>query len=229
MLAVAGGPAWSVLNLSISMHECASWCRSIYLMGSFLQEIAEKAPQMPDDVQWHFIGHLQSNKVKNLIGDLQRYLPCSLQSVGIAALLFFAAFPFSDSICCTLHAEEVPNLAVLETVDSEKVPWPSSLLAFSLTHTVFAHSSGPQSVVQSGKYICFCLQMSSSQGSTAVNDSKAASERLLCSAASKQAVYCCAGARTAAVEGVCASQHQRRGDQIWSRARQGPGIGAAHF
>ncbi len=28
------------------------------------QELAEKVPQMPDDVEWHFIGHLQTNKLK---------------------------------------------------------------------------------------------------------------------------------------------------------------------
>ena len=28
------------------------------------QELAAKVPQMPSDVQWHFIGHLQTNKLK---------------------------------------------------------------------------------------------------------------------------------------------------------------------
>ncbi|MBN2639208.1 MAG: YggS family pyridoxal phosphate-dependent enzyme [Bacteroidales bacterium] len=28
------------------------------------QELATKQPQLPDDIQWHFIGHLQTNKVK---------------------------------------------------------------------------------------------------------------------------------------------------------------------
>ncbi len=28
------------------------------------QELAAKVPQMPKDVQWHFIGHLQTNKLK---------------------------------------------------------------------------------------------------------------------------------------------------------------------
>lgn len=28
------------------------------------QELAEKYPLLPDDIQWHMIGHLQSNKVK---------------------------------------------------------------------------------------------------------------------------------------------------------------------
>ena len=27
----------------------------------------DKVPQMPSDVQWHFVGHLQSNKVKFLL------------------------------------------------------------------------------------------------------------------------------------------------------------------
>lgn len=28
------------------------------------QEMVDKAPQLPGDISWHFIGHLQSNKVK---------------------------------------------------------------------------------------------------------------------------------------------------------------------
>lgn len=32
-----------------------------------MQEIVEKAPQMPEDTRWHFIGPLQSNKVNKLV------------------------------------------------------------------------------------------------------------------------------------------------------------------
>ncbi|MCC8119084.1 MAG: YggS family pyridoxal phosphate-dependent enzyme [Bacteroidales bacterium] len=32
------------------------------------QELLAKIPQMPADVRWHFIGHLQTNKVRPLIG-----------------------------------------------------------------------------------------------------------------------------------------------------------------
>ena len=28
------------------------------------QELAAKVPEMPSDVRWHFIGHLQTNKLK---------------------------------------------------------------------------------------------------------------------------------------------------------------------
>ena len=34
---------------------------------NYAQELIEKAPQMPDDVRWHFIGHLQSNKARGLV------------------------------------------------------------------------------------------------------------------------------------------------------------------
>ncbi|MBD5258843.1 MAG: YggS family pyridoxal phosphate-dependent enzyme [Barnesiella sp.] len=35
---------------------------------SRVQELLAKLPAMPDDVEWHFIGHLQTNKVRSLIG-----------------------------------------------------------------------------------------------------------------------------------------------------------------
>lgn len=31
------------------------------------QELAAKAPQLPSDIEWHFIGHLQKNKVRMII------------------------------------------------------------------------------------------------------------------------------------------------------------------
>lgn len=31
------------------------------------QELAAKAPQLPSDIEWHFIGHLQRNKVRMII------------------------------------------------------------------------------------------------------------------------------------------------------------------
>lgn len=35
---------------------------------SRVQELTAKIPLLPDDIRWHFIGHLQTNKVKQLIG-----------------------------------------------------------------------------------------------------------------------------------------------------------------
>lgn len=35
---------------------------------SRVQELLAKIPQMPADVRWHFIGHLQTNKVRRIVG-----------------------------------------------------------------------------------------------------------------------------------------------------------------
>lgn len=35
---------------------------------SRVQELYAKIPQLPNDIRWHFIGHLQTNKVRQLVG-----------------------------------------------------------------------------------------------------------------------------------------------------------------
>ena len=34
---------------------------------NYVQELVEKAEQLPKDIRWHFIGHLQTNKVKLIV------------------------------------------------------------------------------------------------------------------------------------------------------------------
>ena len=47
--------------------------RELYDLGhrdfgeNYVQELAEKAAQLPNDIRWHFIGHLQTNKVKLIV------------------------------------------------------------------------------------------------------------------------------------------------------------------
>ena len=50
---------------------------------SRVQELQRKQPLLPDDIQWHFIGHLQTNKVRDLI----RLRPYLIQSVDSERLL----------------------------------------------------------------------------------------------------------------------------------------------
>ena len=44
--------------------------RALYGIGqrdfgeNYVQELVDKQPQLPSDIHWHYIGHLQSNKVK---------------------------------------------------------------------------------------------------------------------------------------------------------------------
>ena len=38
---------------------------------NYVQELSDKALQLPDDIRWHFIGHLQTNKVKLITSFVQ--------------------------------------------------------------------------------------------------------------------------------------------------------------
>ncbi|VFQ93097.1 unnamed protein product [Cuscuta campestris] len=76
--------------VAVSKTKPVSLIRQVYDVGhrcfgeNYVQEFVEKAPQLPEDIEWHFIGNLQSNKVKLLLTG-------------------------------------VPNLAMVETVDDEKI------------------------------------------------------------------------------------------------------------
>ncbi|PON91274.1 hypothetical protein TorRG33x02_128370 [Trema orientale] len=76
--------------VAVSKTKPVSLLRQVYDAGhrcfgeNYVQEIVEKAPQLPEDIEWHFIGNLQSNKVKSLLTG-------------------------------------VPNLAMVESVDDEKI------------------------------------------------------------------------------------------------------------
>lgn len=47
-----------------------------------VQELVDKIDQMPSDIRWHLIGHLQTNKVKYIVG--KTYLIHSVDSVKLA-------------------------------------------------------------------------------------------------------------------------------------------------
>ncbi|KAI3466547.1 hypothetical protein Pfo_023210 [Paulownia fortunei] len=76
--------------VAVSKTKPVPLLRQVYDSGhrcfgeNYVQELVDKAPQLPEDIEWHFIGNLQSNKVKPLLAG-------------------------------------VPNLAMVETVDDEKI------------------------------------------------------------------------------------------------------------
>jgi PLP dependent protein len=56
--------------VAVSKLKPASDIEKMYSLGqrdfgeNYVQELVEKQTQLPADIRWHFIGHLQSNKVK---------------------------------------------------------------------------------------------------------------------------------------------------------------------
>jgi len=62
--------AKNITLVAVSKTKPAEEIRELYDLGhrdfgeNYVQELTEKQPLLPADIRWHFIGHLQSNKVK---------------------------------------------------------------------------------------------------------------------------------------------------------------------
>ena len=56
--------------VAVSKTKSVSEIKELYDLGqrdfgeNYVQELVDKQAQLPQDIRWHFIGHLQSNKVK---------------------------------------------------------------------------------------------------------------------------------------------------------------------
>jgi pyridoxal phosphate enzyme (YggS family) len=76
--------------VAVSKTKGEDYVQALYDAGfrhfgeNYMQELLEKASKLPNDISWHFIGHLQSTKANKII-------------------------------------KELPNLSVLETLDSAKL------------------------------------------------------------------------------------------------------------
>lgn len=63
----------AVLLVAVSKTKPVEDIRALYAAGqrdfgeNYVQELVDKQLQLPPDIRWHFIGHLQSNKVKYII------------------------------------------------------------------------------------------------------------------------------------------------------------------
>ncbi len=63
----------NVRLIAVSKTKPVEDIKALYDLGqrdfgeNYVQELVEKEAQLPKDIRWHFIGHLQSNKVKYII------------------------------------------------------------------------------------------------------------------------------------------------------------------
>lgn len=84
----AGRPEREVTLLAVSKTKPVDMLKDVYLAGARdfgenkVQELIDKIPQMPSDIRWHMIGHLQRNKVKYIVGKV--YLIHSVDSLRLA-------------------------------------------------------------------------------------------------------------------------------------------------
>lgn len=81
----------SVTLIAVSKTKPVSMLMEAYHTGcrdfgeNKVQELMDKQEEMPKDIHWHFIGHLQTNKVKYLIGKV--FLIHSVDSLHLAQVI----------------------------------------------------------------------------------------------------------------------------------------------
>ena len=72
-----GRDAGAVRLVAVSKTKPASDIEQLYAAGhrtfgeNYFQELVEKASVLPEDIEWHFIGHLQSQKAGKLVKDVK--------------------------------------------------------------------------------------------------------------------------------------------------------------
>jgi len=77
-----------VTLVAVSKTKSVQEIKELYDLGhrdfgeNYEQELVDKQSQLPDDIRWHFIGHLQSNKVKKIASFIHL-----IQSVDSSKLL----------------------------------------------------------------------------------------------------------------------------------------------
>ena len=85
---LAEAKAYDAELVAVSKRQARSLILEMHAAGHLdfgenrVQELIDKKPQFPDDIRWHFIGHLQSNKVKFIAPFI--YMIHSVDSVKLA-------------------------------------------------------------------------------------------------------------------------------------------------
>jgi PLP dependent protein len=100
-----------VTLVAVSKTRTAEEIRALYDLGqrdfgeNYPQELRDKQPLLPDDIRWHFIGHLQTNKVKyiapfvhlvhavdseRLLDELEKRAASARRSIGVLLQLHIA-------------------------------------------------------------------------------------------------------------------------------------------
>ena len=83
------------------------------------QELVAKAPQLPDDIRWHFIGHLQKNKVRAIMPHVS--VIESVDSVQLLQLIEKEAARIDRKVDVLLHRRCVTAAACCPGGDQERL------------------------------------------------------------------------------------------------------------
>jgi pyridoxal phosphate enzyme (YggS family) len=97
----------NVTLVAVSKLKPASDIQEMYDLGhrdfgeNYVQELVDKATHLPEEIRWHFIGHLQSNKVKYMASFV--HLIHGIDSEKLLAEVNKQAAKHSRTISCLLQ------------------------------------------------------------------------------------------------------------------------------
>ncbi|OZJ06080.1 hypothetical protein BZG36_01111 [Bifiguratus adelaidae] len=100
----AAATASSVTLVAVSKLKPAADILAAYEVGqrhfgeNYVQEMVDKAAQLPKDIQWHFIGNLQSNKCKAIAAIPNLYIVETVDSIKKADTLSKACESRTESL-----------------------------------------------------------------------------------------------------------------------------------
>ena len=112
--------------------------RELYALGhrdfgeNYVQELVEKAGKLPGDIRWHFIGHLQTNKVKQIIPFV--YLTHGVDSIKLLKEINKQAEKSSRVIDCLLQVHIAKEETKFGFDENELKDLLGSLSSLGLNH-----------------------------------------------------------------------------------------------
>ena len=107
-----------VTLIAVSKTKPVELLRGAYDVGqrdfgeNYVQEVTAKGPVMPGDVRWHFIGHLQTNKVKELVSTPNLHCVHTVDSLKLASEL--------QKRCAAVRPERPLNVLVQVNTSGEE-------------------------------------------------------------------------------------------------------------
>ncbi|MCR4648084.1 MAG: YggS family pyridoxal phosphate-dependent enzyme [Lachnospiraceae bacterium] len=104
-----------VTLIAVSKTKSEDMIKEIYDCGvrdfgeNYVQELSQKMEDLPDDIRWHMIGHLQTNKIKYIIDKV--YMIHSVDTLHLAEAIGKEAVKRGKVVKCLLEV----NVALEDT------------------------------------------------------------------------------------------------------------------
>ena len=136
----------NVQLIAVSKTKPVADLQALFLLGqkafgeNYVQELVEKQPQLSAEMEWHFIGHLQSNKVK-MIAPFVHTIH-AVDSLNLVLEIEKQAAKFNRTINCLLQIHIADEATKFGLTENELIEILEKIKSMPLKHTVIAGLMG---------------------------------------------------------------------------------------